>query len=131
MRQKRPPRPLPPPSSALLRRTRLRLQPHELLGHVVAGALREDPHGGEARVVHVDALAQRAPAGAAALPRDVAQLHHGQADHAVGAAEAVVLDAELQLVALEALLVTKNAAEKGRGRGTQVRQSTPGLWSRL
>lgn len=63
--------PSQPSSSALLGRTRLRLQPHELLGHVVVGALGEDPHGGEAGIIHVDALAQRTPAGAVALPCDV------------------------------------------------------------
>ena len=98
-------------SSALLGRSRFRLQPHELLGHVVVGALRQDAHGGEAGVVHVDALAQRTPAGAVALLHDVPQLDDGQAHHPVGAAEAVVLDADLQLVALEAVLVPQSTAE--------------------
>lgn len=68
----------------------------------------------------MDALAQRAPAGAAALPRDVTQLYDGEADHAVSAAEAVVFDAELQLIALEAVLVTENAV----GENAEERQST-------
>lgn len=101
-------------SSALLGGARLRLQPDKLLGHVVAGALGEDAHGGEARVVHVDALTQRAPAGAAALPRDVLQLHHRQPHHPVGASEAVVFDAELQLVAAEVLLVSQDAGREKR-----------------
>lgn len=92
-------------SSTLLGRAGLRFQPHKLFGHVVVGALGEDPHGSHARVVHVDALAQRAPAGAAALPSNVSQLQDGQTYNPVGAAKAVVFDADLQLVALETILV--------------------------
>lgn len=99
-------------SSPLLGRSSFRLEPHELLCHVVVGALREDPHGGEARVVHVNALTQRAPASTVSLLHDVSQLNHHQTHNLIRAAETVVFHAGLDFVAVEAILVTQNTADK-------------------
>ncbi len=54
---------------ALLGRALVRLQLHELFGHLVVVALREDAEDGETRLVHVDALAEREPDGGAAAGR--------------------------------------------------------------
>lgn len=72
------------------------------------------------------ALAEWAPADTAALPRDLPQLDHGQAHHSVGAAEAVVFDAELQLVALQAFLVTQGT-EEGEDTGVGVVSQSGGV----
>lgn len=97
--------------SALLRRTDFGFQLDELLGHLVSGPLGQDPHHRQARLVGVNAGAQRAPAHAALAVGDISQLDHGHAHHAVGPAEAVVLHRHLQLVAVGGLL-PQDAAEQ-------------------
>ena len=87
----------------------LGLELDKLLGDLVVGALGEDAQHGEACVVQVHPRAQRHPAGAAALLDDVAQLHERDADQPVLAREAVVLDAELQLVRVRVVLVAQVA----------------------
>lgn len=105
-------------AAALLCRALVGLELDELLGHVVVVALGEDAQDGEARLVHVDAFAQRQPAGDAAFGGHVLQLQDGHAHGAVLPREAVVLDAHLQLVALGAHLVTEGAAIERRGEST-------------
>lgn len=100
---------LAPP--ALLRRALVRLQLDELFGDLVVVALREDPEDGEARLVHVDALAQREPAGGAAAGGQVLQLQDGYAHGPILSSEAVVLHAHLQLVALGTQLTAEHTRE--------------------
>lgn len=96
-------------AAALLSGALVRLEFDELLGYVVVVALGEDAQDGEARLVHVDAFAQRQPAGDAAFGCHVLQLQDGHAHGAVLSREAVVLHAYLELVALWAHLVTQGA----------------------
>lgn len=98
-------------AAALLRRALVGLELDELLGYVVVVALREDAQDRQARLVHVDALAQRQPAGDAALGGHILQLQDGHAHRAVLSCEAVVLHAHLQLVALGPHLAAQCAAE--------------------
>ena len=88
----------------------LGLELDELLGDVVSSPLTQYPQHGPAGLVEADALGERAPAGAAAALGDVAQLQDGDADEAVVAREAVVLDAQVQLVAVRLRLVAQHAA---------------------
>ncbi|KPP70578.1 hypothetical protein Z043_110580, partial [Scleropages formosus] len=97
------------PSPALLGRAHLRLELHELLGHLIVGTLGEDAQHRLARVVHVQSPAQGTPAGTAPPLSHIAQLHDGDAHDAVCPAKAVVLHAHLQLVALWPILVAQNA----------------------
>lgn len=99
-------------TAALLCGALVRLELDELLGDVVVVALGEDAQDGEARLVHVDAFAQRQPAGHAAFGRHVLQLQDGHAHGAVLSSEAVVLHTHLQLVALRTHLVAQGAAEE-------------------
>lgn len=115
------PHPLPHTALAIssrfpLGRPRLRLELDELLGDLVIGSLGEDAKDGEARLVHVHPRPQRAPAGTAAPLHHVPQLHHRRAHDAVRAAEAVVLHAHLQLVALRPILVTQNATHTEKAK---------------
>lgn len=99
-------------ATALLSRALVGLELDELLGHVVVVALGEDAQHGEACLVHVDAFAQRQPAGDAAFGGHVLKLQDGHANGAVLSRKAVVLHTHLQLVALGAHLVTQSAAEE-------------------
>lgn len=54
------------------------------------------------------APAERAPACTAALLYDIPQLHDGRADQPVLTREAVVLDADVQLVRIRVVLVAEN-----------------------
>lgn len=99
-------------SSTLFGRSSFRLKPHKLLCHIVVGALWEDPHGGEARVIHVNALSQRAPAITVSLLHDVSQLHHNQTHNLISAAKTVVFHADLYFIAVKAILVTQNTANR-------------------
>lgn len=90
----------------------VRLELHELFRHVVVVALREDPQHRQARLVHVDAPAQRHPAGDAALAGYVLHLQHGHAHGAVLPGKAVVLHTHLQLVALGTHLGAQRAEKK-------------------
>lgn len=101
--------PLPPSAAALLSRALVRLELDELLRHVVVVALREDAQHRQARLVHVDAPAQRHPAGDAALAGYVLHLHHGHAHGAVLSGKAVVLHTHLKLVALRTALGAQGA----------------------
>lgn len=117
-----------PPSSAifssrrLLGRARFRFQPYELLGHLVVGPLREDPHDGEARVVHVHAADERIRGVQADLIDQVSELQHGDADDAVLASEAVVLQRHVELVRLRPVLATQDTAEERDGNVTNKRR---------
>ena len=63
-------------TTALLGRALVGLELDELLGDVVVVALGQDAQHGQARLVHVDALAQRQPARHAAPRRHVFHLQH-------------------------------------------------------
>lgn len=106
-----PTRPLPS-AAALLGRALVRLKFDKLFGHVIVVALGEDAQHGESRLVHVDASAQRQPAGDAAPVGYVLHLQHGHAHRAVLPGEAVVLHTHLQLVALGADLSAQGAERK-------------------
>lgn len=84
-----------PCSSAFLSRPSLRLEPDELLGHLVSSALGQNAQDGVARVIEVYPAAQGTPAGAAAPLQRVTQLQHGDPQHTVRPAEAVILHAHL------------------------------------
>lgn len=107
-------------AASLLRWPLVRLELHELFCYVVVVALREDAQHRQARLVHVDAPAQREPAGDAALAGDVLHLQHGHAHGAVLSGKTVVLHTHLQLVAFWTHLGTEGA---GRWRGIQMPQS--------
>ena len=112
-----------PSAAALLGRAQVRLELDELFRHVVVVALREDAQHRQARLVHVDASAQRHPEGDAALAGDVLQLHHGHAHGAVLSGEAVVLHTHLQLVTLWTDLGAQGA-EKRENRIYSTKQRT-------
>lgn len=92
-------RPLPS-AATLLSRTLVWLELDELFCHVIVVALGEDAQHRQARLVHVNASAQRHPAGDAAFVGYVLHLQHGHAHSAVLSGKAVVLHTQLQLVAL-------------------------------
>ena len=92
----------------------LGLELDELLGDVVACPLRQNAQHGPAGLVEPDALGQRAPAGAAAALRHVSELQHRHADQPVLAREAVVLDAQMQLVAVGLRLVAQNTTNSNQ-----------------
>ncbi len=96
-------------AAALLSRALVRLELDELFRHVVIVALGEDAQHCQARLVHVDASAQRHPAGDAAFVDYVLHLQYGHAHGAVLSGEAVVLHTQLQLVALWADLGAQGA----------------------
>lgn len=106
--------------SALLRRTDFGFQLDELLRHLVGGSLGQDPHHRHARLVGVNARAQRTPAHAALAVGDVSQLDHGHADHPVGPAEAVVLHRHLELVAVWGLVPQDAAEQRKRSQNSQL-----------
>lgn len=97
-------------AAALLCRALVGLELDELLGHVVVVTLGQDAQHGETGLVHVDAFAQRQPAGHAALGGHVLQLQDSHAHRAVLPGEAVVLHTDLELVALRTHLVAQGAA---------------------
>ncbi|KAG5275753.1 hypothetical protein AALO_G00124180 [Alosa alosa] len=99
-------------ASSLLRGALVRLKLDKLLGHVIVVALREDAQHGQSGLVHADALAQRQPAGHAAPRCHILQLQHGHAHRAVLACKAVVLHAEVQLVAIQARLTAQGATDR-------------------
>lgn len=101
-------------SSPLFSRAGLGFEFHKLFGHLITRSLREDAHDGEARVVDVYQCAQRTPARAAGPRGDVSQLNDGNADHAVSAAETVVLHTHLKLVTIRPVLVSKNTTQTKR-----------------
>lgn len=108
----------------------VRLELDELLGHVVVVALGEDAQDGEAGLVHVDAFAQRQPAGDAAFRGHVLQLQDGHAHGAVLPSKAVVFHTHLQLVALRTHLVAQGAAKGNKEEAevyTSISTSSPSL----
>lgn len=106
--------------SALLRGTDFRFQLDKLLGHLVGGPLGQDPHHRHARLVGVNARAQRTPAHTALTVGDVPQLDHGHADHPVGPAKAVVLHRHLELIAVRGVLPQDAAEQKKRSQNSQL-----------
>lgn len=88
------------------------LELDKLLGHLVVVALRENPQYRPAGLVHLYSLAQRQPTRARALLDDVLQLQYGNPDQTIVAREAIVLDADVQLVKVQLLLVVANDAEQ-------------------
>ncbi|GFW47378.1 hypothetical protein TNCV_4536691 [Trichonephila clavipes] len=92
----------------------LGLELDEFPGHLVVGALRENPEHGPARLVHVHAAAQWQPTCAAALLDDVTQLHHGHTHQPILPREAVVLHADVQLEGRGFLLVADDAEKKNK-----------------
>lgn len=86
------------------------LELDEFLGDVVVVALREDAQYRPARLVHLDALAQEEPRGARALLDDALELEHRHADQPVLPGEAVVFDADVQLVKVELRLLRTDDA---------------------
>lgn len=101
-------------AAALLCRALVGLELDKFLGHIVIVALGEDAQHSEACFVHVDAFAQRQPAGYAAFGGHVLQLQDSHSHGAVLPGEAVILDTHLQLVALRTHLVAQGAAVKRR-----------------
>ncbi len=61
--------------------------------------------------------AEREPAGAAALLHNVLELHDGHADQLVLARKAVILTADVQLVAFRLVLVSQDAAKRNTSHG--------------
>lgn len=98
-------------SSALLHRTSVRFQLHELLGDLVGRSLGQDTHYCHACLVCLNAWPERTPAHAALPVGDVAELNHGHANHPVRPTETVILNRHLELVAVWGLL-TQDAAEE-------------------
>lgn len=111
-------------AAALLCRALVGLELDELLGHVVVVALGQDAQDGQSGFVHVDAFAQRQPAGGAAFGGHVLQLQDGHAHGAVLSGEAVVLHTHLELVALRAHLAAQGAAGGVGGGGREVNRVT-------
>jgi len=91
--------------------THFRLQFDKLPCHLVRGPLAKDPQDGPPSLVHIDPPSKGKPASARALVHDVFELHHGDADKLVVATEAVVLDADVQLVRGHLLLVADDEVE--------------------
>lgn len=97
--------------SGFLGRARLRLQADELFGHFVVGPLREDPGDGQARLVHVDVPHQRVRGVQADLVGELVELKYSDADDAVLAGEAVILQRDVELVRFGTVFTTQNTED--------------------
>lgn len=104
----------PPRSRHLLGRPRVRFEAHKLFGHFVVGPLRQYSHDGQAGFVHGNVPDQRKAGVHAALLRQLPELQDRHAHDAILSGEAVILDGNVKLVGLRAVLVAQHA-----GRSTQ------------